>query len=168
MKRNFLSGEIKLFITHLNARMHTPTEVAALVNEAYNIEISPQHVQKYDPTKVQGKDLSRMLRKEFTAERERFRAAVTDIPIANPAYRLRRLQDILDKQASRNPVLAKDLLEQAAKETGGAYTNKRELTGKDGGPVELVALTEEERRRRLQEILDKGKARRDADAGSDT
>ena len=42
--------------------------------------------------------------------------------------------------------LVAQLLEQAAKETGGAFTNRRELTGKGGGPIasQITTVTPEE------------------------
>jgi hypothetical protein len=45
-------------------------------------------------------------------------------------------------EAQGNMVLASSLLEQAAKEMGGAFTNRRELTGKDGGAVEVKSLAD--------------------------
>ena len=42
-----------------------------------------------------------------------------------------------------NMVLASSLLKQAAEEVGGSYTNRRELTGKDGRdlPVPVSPVT---------------------------
>lgn len=58
------------------------------------------------------------------------------IPIANIAYRLKRLQRFIDhEQFKENPVIVPSLLEQAAKEVGGLYTNRKEITGAGGGPV---------------------------------
>ena len=46
------------------------------------------------------------------------------------------LQRNLERADSRgNAAMVSTLLEQAAKELGGAFTNKRELTGKDGQPL---------------------------------
>lgn len=45
-------------------------------------------------------------------------------------------------KGSGNLVLAATLLEQAAKEMGNAYTNRRELTGPAGGPIEQVTRIE--------------------------
>jgi hypothetical protein len=38
-------------------------------------------------------------------------------------------------QGQGNMALAAQLIEQAAKESGGAFTNRREMTGKDGAPL---------------------------------
>jgi hypothetical protein len=67
---------------------------------------------------------------------------------------LRTLQRMIDRAESQgNLSLVAQLLEQVAKETGDAYTNRHKLehTGKDGGPiktqpvpVDLSDLTDEE------------------------
>ena len=40
-----------------------------------------------------------------------------------------------------NLALASQLLEQAAKEVGGHYTNKREFSGPNGGPIQTYDLS---------------------------
>lgn len=66
----------------------------------------------------------------FRETRERFNASVTAIPIASATYRVKKLDQMFDAAfAKRNYKTAAQLLEQAAKETGGMFTNKRELTG---------------------------------------
>jgi hypothetical protein len=53
--------------------------------------------------------------------------------VAKAAYRLRELNDnYLKALKMKNLRMANAILEQASKESGGAYTNRRELTGKDG------------------------------------
>lgn len=67
----------------------------------------------------------------FNEARAEFCAQVDAIPITNPAYRLAKMQryfDILDAKDAIGPAMS--VLEQAAKEAGGAFTNKRELSGK--------------------------------------
>ena len=41
----------------------------------------------------------------------------------------------------KNIVLAASLLEQAAKEQGGMFTNKREVSGPNGGPIPTMPTT---------------------------
>lgn len=67
--------------------------------------------------------------------RKRFRDDTADIPIANRAFRLRALGRMAERAESvKNLALAAQLLEQAAKETGGTYTNKQQvdLSSTDG------------------------------------
>ncbi|EXD22356.1 hypothetical protein K035_2034 [Acinetobacter baumannii 42057_4] len=83
------------------------------------------------------------------------------IPIANIAYRLKRLQRFIDlEQFKENPVIVPSLMEQAAKEVGGLYTNRKEITGAGGGPLQSenitqVVATPEQIRQGLDEL--KGK-----------
>ncbi|WP_274433885.1 terminase small subunit [Alicyclobacillus sp. ALC3] len=37
----------------------------------------------------------------------------------------------------------------------GMFVDRREVTGKDGGPIEMAAISPEERERRIQELLEK-------------
>ncbi|KIC21722.1 hypothetical protein, partial [Leisingera sp. ANG-Vp] len=61
----------------------------------------------------------------------------------NRAVRLRTLQRMAEKaETMGNTVLAKGLLEQAAKEVGNAYTNRRELSGPKGGPMQVRTLAD--------------------------
>lgn len=130
-----LTAEVKGFIVQALACFDTPTQVAEAVKKEFNIEITRQQVAQHDPTKSTGANLAGKWRVLFEDTRKRFRDDTADIPIANRAYRLR----VLDRMAARaegmkNIALAAQLLEQAAKETGGTYTNKQQvdLSSSDG------------------------------------
>ncbi|EHK65287.1 hypothetical protein KYC_17372 [Achromobacter arsenitoxydans SY8] len=98
-------------------------------------------VAQYDPTKVAGQKLAKKWADLFEATRKRFREEVAEIPIADQAFRLRALGKIYERHISRgNVVGAAGVLEQAAKEVGGAFTNRREHTGAGGGPIEQKAV----------------------------
>jgi hypothetical protein len=75
----------------------------------------------------------------FEATRAEFLRQTSTIPIANLTVRLRMLQR-LSAQAERqgNIALAAQLVQQAAKEIGGAFTRRREVTGGNGGPIEAA------------------------------
>jgi hypothetical protein len=138
----------KLFIVKALACYDTPTQVATAVREEFGIEVDRRQVQEYDPTKVNGRDISKKLRAVFEATRKEFLEQIADLPIANQAFRLRTLQRMVTKAESQgNMALVAQLLEQAAKEVGGALTNRRELTGKGGGPIQSES-------RRTQELSD--------------
>ncbi len=74
------------------------------------------------------------------ATRAAFLADAATIGIAHRAVRLRTLGRLADRaEAMGNLALAAEILEQAAKEVGNAFTNKREVAGDDkGGPVRMV------------------------------
>lgn len=160
-----LDPETKLLIVQRLACFDTPTQVSTAIKEDYGITVSPQACEAYDPTKRIGKDLSQKLRKVFEDTREGFLNNIADIPIANKAVRLRTLQRMIHKAESKgNMPLAAQLLEQAAKEVGEAYTNRQRLehTGKDGGPIEteqrVKKFDDAELEARIKEL--EGKVRR--------
>ena len=129
-----LRKEAKLFIVRSLAQFNTPEETARLVNEEYkNLNVSRQQCERYDPTKRAGKDLSEELKKEFEITRSEFLGKPESIPIANLVVRLQRYED--GYQSSKNIVRRLKILEQAARDMGGQYTNKQEITGADGTPL---------------------------------
>lgn len=135
-----LKNEVKIYIVRSLAVFNTPKEVVTLIKEDFGIDVTPQTVECYDPTKRAGQDLSQKLREEFEATRKEFVENTSNIPIANAAYRLQRLQRIVDR-VGKNSVLEMQALEQAAKESGGAFTNRKEITGKGGEPLAINAKT---------------------------
>ncbi|MGP4771884.1 DUF2280 domain-containing protein [Acinetobacter sp. PFS20] len=131
-----LNKRVKLYIVRSLATYETPTETAKGVQEEFGIEVTKQQCEAYDPTKKTGQDLSEEFKTEFYRIRREMNQNLESIPIANIAYRLRRLQRFIDlEQFKENPVIVPSLLEQAAKEVGGLYTNRKEITGAGGGPV---------------------------------
>ena len=129
-----LEHEQQIFVVQLIAVYRTPSQVKALVKEEFQIEISRQSVEYYDPTK--NPELSEELQKIFKDTREAY-LNPENVGIFHQAYRLDSLQRMAIKAEQSNQTrMAAALLKQAAEETGGIYTNRRELTGKDGAPLE--------------------------------
>ena len=124
MKRA-LPPEVKVFIVQCVACYDTPAIVAKKVKEEFGIDMIRQHVEQYDPTKKMGKNLSKRLCDLFYATRKRFNDDITDIAIANKAYRLRVLDRMAaDTEGRKNYKMTAAFLEQAAKEVGDAYRRK--------------------------------------------
>lgn len=123
-----LTEPMKLFIVQALACYDTPTQVANAVKEEFGIEVTRQQVARYDSPKATAKDLSKKLKDVFAATREAFLADVSTIPIAQQAFRLRVLQRTLNKvEGQGNVAMVSQLLEQAAKESGGVFTNKTKM-----------------------------------------
>ena len=137
-ERTELPDEAKAFIIQALACWETPSEVAKAVRDAFGLTVSRQAVQAYNPTKRQGAALAPAHRAMFEATRAAFLQRTAEIGISHRAVRLRTLERLIDRAESMgNIALAAELLEQAAKEFGNAYTNKREVAGDDkGGPVQ--------------------------------
>lgn len=132
-----LSEELKYVVVQAVACWDTPSQVARMLRDEYGVTITKQQVQYYDPTKVHGRRLGPKLKALFYETRRLFIEESAKIPIAQQSYRLRVLQRTLEKvEQQGNAAMVAHMLEQAAKEVGGAFTNRRELTGPAGGPMQ--------------------------------
>ena len=137
-----LGDEVKAFIVNALACFDTPTAVVSAVKAEFGLVITRQQVQTYDPKSKAGARLSEKWRAVFEATREAFLEDTAEIAISHRAVRLRALQRMADKtEATGNFALSSQLLEQAAKEMGNAFTNRRELTGKDGADLPTAPAT---------------------------
>lgn len=134
-----LKSQVKIFIVQQLACFDTPSQVAEAVKETFGIEVSKQQIQNYDPYKMQGGNLSHVFKDLFDSTRKAFLEEITQIPIVHKAYRLRGLQKSYDYFVSRkNYVAANQVLEQAAKEEGGVFTNKLKLSDRSDNPLWLL------------------------------
>lgn len=128
-----IPDEIKRFIINALAAFDTPSQVAAAVKEEFGVEVSRQAVEGHDPTKHAGRNLATKWREMFEASRAGFINEATAVPIAHRSTRLRALYRMAQAAERKgNFPLAAALNKQAAEEMGNAYTNRREVTGKDG------------------------------------
>lgn len=142
-----LKAEVKAFIVQQLACFDTPTQVVEAVKKEFGVITTRQQVEGHDPTKAAGKKLSEHWVLMFNETREKFCNETSHIPIANKAFRLRALNRMVQVAEERkNFALAAQLLEQAAKEAGGAFTNKREhdLKSSDGSMTPSKNFTADE------------------------
>ncbi|MGP2486931.1 DUF2280 domain-containing protein [Pantoea ananatis] len=152
-----LKPEVKAYIVQSVACFDTPSQVAESVLKEFGVKINRQQVEQHDPTKASGKKLAKKWVDMFNGTRNRFQTEIADIPIANKAYRLRALDRMASRtETMKNFTLTAQLIEQAAKEVGDAYTNRQKIehTGKDGGPIESAALTKDEYKAARREMLE--------------
>lgn len=111
-------------VEHLACYCTTP-EVVELIAEEFGLMLTPRHIRAYDPTSLQCAASTR-LRELHAATRARFEQTIAEVPIAHRAFRLRRLHKIHDAAiAAGNLNLAREALEQAAKEVGNMFVNAR-------------------------------------------
>lgn len=130
-----LKNDVKAYIVQALACFDTPSQVVESVQVEFQVKITRQQVEAYDPTKASGKALAARWVEMFNATRTRFQNEIADIPIANKAYRLRALDRMMTRaEGMKNMALAASLMEQAAKEVGDAYSNKQKVehTSPDG------------------------------------
>lgn len=142
-----LTDEARAFVVQSLAMFDPPSVVTAAVRKEFGVDIKPQSIEAYNPTKRAGAKLSEKWRALFNETRKAFLEDTAEIGISHRTVRLRALQRMVEKaESAGNVALAAQLLKQAAEEMGNAYTNRRELTGKDGkdlpaaGQVTVFAL----------------------------
>ena len=131
-----LTEEARTFVVQALACFDSPATAAAAVKKEFDLVITPQGCEAYDPTKRAGAKLSEKWVALFEETRKTFLQDTSRIGISHRAVRIRALQRMAEKaEGMGNLALAAQLFEQAAKEMGDAYTNRRELTGKGGSPL---------------------------------
>ena len=123
-----LKPEVRAFIVQELACFDTPSQIVESVQKEFKVQVTRQQVASHDPTKAAGKGLAQKWVDLFNRTRDRFLNEISDIPIANKAYRLRVLQRMsTDAEKMKNMGMTAQLLEQAAKEVGDVYTNKQKV-----------------------------------------
>lgn len=137
---NSLPEEAKRAIVQALACYESPTDVITAVKQVFEIDVTRQQLQAYDPTKVNGARLGEELKTLFHETRSKHLAEVDGIAIAQRTFRLRALERMFWRaETAGNMALAADLLEQAAKEMGDAYTNRQKVEHSGG-----IALSHED------------------------
>lgn len=113
------------------ARMRHAAQIRKEFAEVFGVEIDRKQVHTYNPKASSNFGRGQVKWNQlFDEEREKFLAEVNAIPIANAAVRLDRLETMCVAAMEKgNTPLAASIIEQAAKEVGGLFTNKRELEG---------------------------------------
>jgi hypothetical protein len=135
-----MTDDIRVFVIQALASFDGPSQVVEAVKNEYGVQLTPQAVQCYDPTKHAGRNLKPKWRAIFEKARKMFIEDSSSIPIAHRSTRLRALQRMAQAaEKARNYPLAAQLHKQAAEEMGNAYTNRREITGKDGKDLPVAA-----------------------------
>ncbi|WP_202881085.1 DUF2280 domain-containing protein, partial [Sinorhizobium medicae] len=133
-----LSDEVKTYIVQAMACFDSPSVVAAAVKKEFGVDVS------HDPNKKAASGPAPKWKALFGETRKTFLEDTATIAISHRAVRLRGLQRMAKKaEIQGNMELAASLMKQAAEEVGNAYTNRRELTGKDGKdlPVPVSPVT---------------------------
>mgnify|MGYP003612179090 CR=1 FL=1 len=131
----------KVFIVRSLAQFMTPTEVVVAIKENFRIDVTPQQVEAYDPTKTAGADLSQEFVDLFHEARKKYiDQPIYNIEAANDIVQLRVLSALFIKKQgnTRDAIKLSDQIQKIVK---GFYEKKIEITGKDGGPLETVQTT---------------------------
>lgn len=155
-RKTKLSDPQKAFVVQRLACWDSPAEVSDALMREHGVKLAPQNCEAYDPTKYAGRNLSAKWRELFERTRGDFLANVEAIPEANRAVRIRALAHASRAFKARGDYRAQaDMLERIAKEMGDVYSNRREVTGKNGGPLRLEVsdLTDAQLDARLMQLI---------------
>lgn len=130
-----LNKKQKLFIVQSLAVFNTPQETVVLVKEEFNIDVSRQQVETYDPTKVAGRDISKEFKEAFEAIREMYlEQPIHKISGANDIVQIKILNDLLWSKKN-NVTMTIKIVDQMQKIMKGFYEKRVEITGAGGGAI---------------------------------
>lgn len=127
------------------ARWESPKQVQRWLKEDHGVDIGLPGLTPYnfDNPESRRTGTAKWIQL-FDDSRELAKTEISDIPTAHKAVRMMiRDREIMRLARSMNPnvPLLTQLLEAQAKEEGGMFTNRRELTGADGGPIQTEDTT---------------------------
>ncbi|WP_337846804.1 DUF2280 domain-containing protein [Sphingomonas sp.] len=152
-----LNEEEKAFLVCQFACFLTSTQACRAFEQQFGRRIETRDADRYKVDGWAGRRKEKVepmkkWRPLFEETRKAFLENAAAIPIANATYRLAQLQSMFESamgvnaaNARPNIPLAAQLLEQAAKESGGSFTNKREHEHKGKVKVEEERTPEETR-----------------------
>ncbi|CAG4920368.1 DUF2280 domain-containing protein [Paraburkholderia gardini] len=95
--KTFLTMEQKRFVVRCLAKFDSLGQVVRAMKAEFDIEITRNGIQRYDPTTAQGKTLSAELRTLFHETRKNFIEEIEVQPLAQRATRLNVLTRALEK-----------------------------------------------------------------------
>jgi len=133
-----LKSRHKRLIVRRLATFVPPEKIREELQEEFGIDANYSQIAHYDPNNSRGQSLAANLKELFQEIRTAFLEMEIGAAIRHKAVRLRRIERAADEfQDMGNYRAELEALEQAAKETGSKYTNRTEVSGPDGGPVQV-------------------------------
>lgn len=145
MAEGKLDNQHQIYIIQQLAVYERPTTIQEALKQVFDIEITLPAVSYYN---ISNPELPAKLKTLFNTTRKKFLKDSSTIPIANKSYRLQKLQRMFETEENelprfQNKKQMRAILEQAAKESGDAFTNqqKHEHTGKDGKDLGPTTIT---------------------------
>ena len=161
MPTKIVPDEAQTYIVSRLACFASPSVVIEEVREEWKVKLSTAALAHYNPTTVQGRDLSQELKDLFHATREEYRKGVMDVGIANQRNRLERLDRIANQAwADGLSRLEMDAVKQAREETTSSSrpTNAPESAGdtpqSDAPSADFKARVEELKQKTPNELAD--------------
>jgi hypothetical protein len=142
-----LTNQQKAWIVGAFARFDGVAEVCRSFKDEYGIDLPKPHALAYNPGGANYRGAPKW-HDLFERERKAFLDNVSAIGIANKSFRLQTLHKLcMIAMERKNVKQAAELMEQAAKEMGEVFTNRREV--KSESKVSMSHLTTEELRNEI-------------------
>ncbi len=153
-----LKDHHRAFLVSEFACFSSPQQAADALKQEFGIEISPQGAQHYDVTSGAGVRAAQKWHGLFDVSRQAFLDdVVSRIPEAHRSVRIQELAKASRQFKKKENYLAMArMLERIAKEMGSVYSNRREITGSDRGPIKYQAvddLTDEQINQEIEQIF---------------
>ncbi len=131
-----VAPNIRVEIIRQLACYATNQETRDFIKENFETEVTAAYVSRHHPANKTAANLSQELIDLFWETRDNFQRGLDDCGIVYRAYRLRKLDEMCRKAIdSKQFSLAAQLMEQAAKELGGAFESR-----KNQGAITLETL----------------------------
>ncbi len=159
-----LENKHKIFIVTRLAWYVEPSDILEQVKQEFGLKVTLAQLTVYNPRTKTGERLSAELRELFERERAKCLGEIEDEPLAYDKPRIRARAKLLKhKLVANNPKMQLEILDSIAKEAGGGFSNRREITGAGGKAIVIEdgSLTDQERAARITALLDSARARRD-------
>ena len=127
-----LPDEARIYIVRALACRERPASILAQVLEQFDVTMHRSNLANYDPrfnTKLDPelKSLYERTAREFWSDKE--------FASFNSLQHRQRLREELYEDSGNNRPLKLQILTESAKDEGGLYSNRRELTGAEGAPL---------------------------------
>ena len=144
MARKKLNDVHRAFLVEKLACFMSPKEAAEALSQEFGVTVAPQSAERYDPYKKAGSHIAPKWKFLFDHTRQAFLDHVeTQVPHAHKAVRIKKLAGAADAfENGKNYMAMARMLEQIGREMGGAFTNRREFTGKNQGPIKIEAVAD--------------------------
>jgi hypothetical protein len=159
-KPKIMTPAMQTRAVELFAQFYALADVHRAIAEEFGVDVDKTTLNRYNPETVQGaKELNPHLKAYFITAREAFVTDRKSIGISHKNFRMRELMRMYNSTPDNNRPLKASLLEQAAKEAGDHYSNRREISGPHGKPVEIVSaeMTPAQAAQRIAMLLEEAR-----------